>query len=42
LESQELARRIARLIWEKKGADLTIMDLRKLTGVTEFFVLCTV
>jgi ribosome-associated protein len=42
LESQELARRIARLIWEKKGADLTIMDLRKLTGVTDFFVLCTV
>jgi len=42
LESQELARRIARLIWEKKGADLVIMDLRKLTSVTDFFVLCTV
>jgi ribosome-associated protein len=42
LESHELARRIARLIWEKKGADLLIMDLRQLTGITDYFVVCSV
>ncbi len=42
MDSQELARRVARLIWEKKGADPVIMDLRQLTSVTDFFVICSV
>ena len=42
MESHELARRIARLIWEKKGADPVIMDLRQLTGITDFFIICSV
>ncbi|HQI48195.1 MAG TPA: RsfS/YbeB/iojap family protein, partial [bacterium] len=42
MESQELARRVARLIWEKKGIDPVIMDLRQLTSITDFFVICSV
>jgi ribosome-associated protein len=42
LESHELAKRIARLAWEKKGTDLVIMDLRQLTSITDYFVLCSV
>ena len=42
MESQDLAMRIARHIWEKKGAEVVIMDLRQLTAITDFFVLCSV
>jgi ribosome-associated protein len=36
-----LQRRIAELALTKKARDVTIMDLRKLTSMTDFFVLCT-
>jgi ribosome-associated protein len=40
-ESEKLAKNIADLIVQKKGEDIKILDLRKLTGVTDFFVLCS-
>jgi ribosome-associated protein len=40
-ESEKLAKYIADLIIQKKGEDIKIMDLRKLTGVTDFFVICS-
>ncbi len=42
MDSNELAARIARLAWEKKGADLVIMDLRKVSEIADFFVICSV
>jgi len=41
LESHELARTVARLILEKKGTDIYIMDLRELTSITDYFVICS-
>lgn len=35
------ARRIAGFALEKKAADVVIMDLRKITDMTGFFVVCT-
>ncbi|MBN2355608.1 ribosome silencing factor [candidate division KSB1 bacterium] len=40
--SQQLVNQIARLVWEKKGVDILIMDLRRLTSMTDFFVIASV
>ena len=39
--SQLHARRISELMLEKKALDVTIIDVRKITTLTDFFVLCT-
>ncbi|HEX7078658.1 MAG TPA: ribosome silencing factor [Candidatus Eisenbacteria bacterium] len=39
--SQELARLAARLTLTKRAEDVTILDLRRLDGVSDFFVLAT-
>jgi len=41
LNAASLAEKIARLAWEKKGKDITILDLRKLTDITDYFVIIT-
>ena len=41
MKSKELAKKISKLILEKKGIDIIILDLQKLTPVTDFFVICT-
>lgn len=41
LTSQELARKIAQIALEKKGSDIVILDLRNITSITDFFVICT-
>lgn len=35
------ARRIARILEEKKAEQIRILDVRKLSQVTEFFIFCT-
>jgi ribosome-associated protein len=35
------ARRVAGFALEKKAADVRLLDLRKVTDVTRFFILCT-
>ena len=35
------ARHISELMLEKKALDVTIIDVRKITTLTDFFVLCT-
>lgn len=35
------ARRIAEVAAEKKGEDILVLDLRELTLVTDYFVICT-
>ncbi len=39
MKSEKLARKISELALEKKGRDIVIMDLRRLTDITDFFVL---
>jgi len=41
MESKKLAKKIADLIIQKKGEDIKIMDLSKLTTVTDYFVICS-
>ena len=39
--SQLHARHISELMLEKKALDVTMIDVRKITTLTDFFVLCT-
>ncbi|MEO6696139.1 MAG: ribosome silencing factor [Ignavibacteria bacterium] len=41
MDSKELALQISELMLQKKGNKIVIMDLRKLTTVTDFFVICS-
>lgn len=41
LSSKDLATQTANLALDKKAREVVIMDLRGLTPVTDFFVLCT-
>ncbi|MCY7361341.1 MAG: ribosome silencing factor [Ignavibacteria bacterium] len=42
MDSKELAFNIADLILQKKGSNIIVMDLTKLTNVTDYFVICSV
>ena len=42
MNSKELAFTIADFILQKKGSHIVVMDLKKLTTVTDFFVICSV
>ena len=42
MEGKNLAHKIANLILEKKGEDVVIQDLREVTSMTDFFVICSV
>ena len=39
MESKELAQRISQLALDKKGNDILILDLKKLSDVTDYFVI---
>jgi ribosome-associated protein len=39
LKTNHLAQRAAELAWEKKGNDIVILDVKKLTDVTDYFVI---
>lgn len=41
MKSSSLAARVAELTLTKKASDVVIMDLRKLSPVTDYFVLCS-
>jgi ribosome-associated protein len=41
LESTDLAHRVVELVADKKAADIILLDLRSLTPVTDYFVICT-
>ena len=41
MEGKKLAHKIADLILEKKGEDIIIQDLRRVTSMTDFFVICS-
>ena len=39
MKAQELAHKISRLALDKKGNDIVILDLKKLSDVTDYFVI---
>lgn len=41
METIKFARQIADLVQNKKGYDIKILDLRKLSGVADYFVICS-
>jgi len=41
LTPRNLAKKIAQFALSKKAFDVTIMDLRKITDMTDFFVICS-
>ncbi len=41
MESKELTNLITKLILNKKGEKIKILDLRELTPVSDYFVICT-
>ncbi len=42
MEAKQLAERISQLILEKKGEDVVLQDLRNITNMADFFVICSV
>lgn len=42
MQGQELAYKIANLILEKKGEKVIIQDLRQVTSMADYFVICSV
>jgi len=41
MTTRTLAKRIAEIASEKKAVDILVLDLRKLTSFTDFFVICS-
>lgn len=41
MRPKTLAKKVAQLALEKKAEDVVIMDVRKITSITDFFVICS-
>lgn len=41
MSSKQLADKIAEQIFSKKGYDVVLLDLRKLTSIADYFVICS-
>ncbi|MGB3477750.1 MAG: ribosome silencing factor [bacterium] len=41
MQTEELAKCLARLIDEKKGQEIMIFDLKEISPITDYFVICT-
>ena len=37
-----LAKKIIRLIWQKKAENIALLNLKKLSGLADYFVICSV
>ncbi len=42
LAPKTLAKKIIKLIWNKKAEEITLLNLKKLSSVTDYFVICSV
>jgi len=41
LDSLKFAKKIADIVLSKKGTDIKILDLRKLSGISDYFLICS-
>lgn len=41
MESLKVAKKIANLVLNKKGYDIKILDIRKISSISDFFVICS-
>ena len=41
MDSKQLAKKVTELIFNKKGFDVKIIDLKKLTTIADYFVICS-
>ncbi len=41
VQPKALAKRIIKAAWNKKAEEITLLNLKKITGVTDYFVICT-
>ena len=41
MEPSLLVKTITKLIKEKKGYDISIIDIKKLSSLTDYFIICT-
>ena len=39
---KRLARRIIKLIWQKKADDIALLNLKKVSNIADYFVICSV
>jgi ribosome-associated protein len=41
VQPKALAKRIIKAAWNKKAEEIALLNLKKITGVTDYFVICT-
>lgn len=41
MNSEQLSDKIANLIFEKKGSDVKVIEIKAISGLTDYFVLCS-
>ena len=41
VQPKALARKIIKAVWGKKAEDIALLNLKKISGVTDYFVICT-
>jgi ribosome-associated protein len=41
VQPKALARMIIKAVWDKKAEDIILLNLKKISGVTDYFVICT-
>ncbi|MCK9280993.1 MAG: ribosome silencing factor [Melioribacteraceae bacterium] len=41
MDSLKFAKKIADIVLSKKGTDIKILDLRKLSGISDYFLICS-
>ncbi len=41
VQPKALARKIIRAVWSKKAENIVLLNLKKISGVTDYFVICT-
>ncbi|MCD6380314.1 RsfS/YbeB/iojap family protein, partial [bacterium] len=39
---KKLAKRIIKLIWQKKADDIALLNLKKVSNIADYFVICSV
>ncbi len=41
VQPKALARKIIKAVWDKKAEDIVLLNLKKISGVTDYFIVCT-